>query len=131
MSEFAPILMANYQYEMAEYIKSGIRIMTYNLTMGTLQSGTVLQVFVTNHTSMYIINGYLDVAHDQDIWTNHGYVQAQNLTTNDTIFNVFTGHYTRVTSIQVEHGNFTMYDFYVSTNLDYIAWMNLMKDRFP
>lgn len=105
--------------------------MTYNLSTQQLQQGTVMQVFITQHSEMYVINGYLKVARDQDIWTNHGYVQAQNLTLNDTIFNVITGHYQKVHSVYIEHGNFTMYDFYVNTNHNYIIWSNLMQDRLP
>ncbi len=127
----APVLLSNYTYEYAENITVGESIMTYNFTTGTMQQGTVLQVFVTQHTEMYVINGYLKVARDQDMWTNHGYVQAQYLTINDTIFDVYTGHYEKIQSISVDYGSFTMYDFYVSTNRNYIVWSNLMEDRLP
>ena len=103
--------------------------MTYNFTTGTMQQGAVLQVFVTQHPDMYDINGYIKIARDQDIWTSHGYVQAQNLTSNDLIFDVFNHQFFRIHSISVEYGNFTMYDFDIGVNHNYIAWSNLMQDR--
>ena len=127
----APVLLSNYTTQYAQNIKVGNNIMTYNFSTGTMQQGTVQQVFITHHTEMYVINGYLKVAGDQDIWTNHGYIQAQNLTSNDTIYNVFDNHYYRVHSVSVEYGNFTMYDFYVTANHNYIVWSNLMQDRLP
>lgn len=127
----APVLLSNYTTQYAQSIKAGDNIMTYNFSTGTMQQGTVQQVFITHHTEMYVINGYLKVAGDQDIWTNHGYIQAQNLTSNDTIYNVFDNHYHRVHSVSVEYGNFTMYDFYVTANHNYIVWSNLMQDRLP
>ena len=106
-------------------------VMTYNLTSGELQPGVVVAIYITSHTRMYVINGYLKVAYDQDLWTNHGWVQAQNLTYSDSLFNALNGHSTKVNSIRVVDGNFTMYDFYVETNSDYVAWMNVMQDRLP
>lgn len=127
----APVLLSNYTTQYAQNITTGESIMTYNFSTHSMQAGTVQVVYVTHHSSMYVINGYLKVAGDQDIWTNHGYIQAQNLTNNDTIFNVFTQHFNKVHSISVEHGNFTMYDFYVTGNHNYIVWWNLMQDRLP
>ncbi len=128
---FAPVLLSNYSVQYAQNIKIGDNIMTYNFTTGSMQQGTVQQVFTTQHSEMYVINGYLKVAGDQVIWTNHGYVQAQNLTSNDKIFDVFNHHFYRVHSISVEYGDFTMYDFYVTANHNYVVWSNLMKDRLP
>lgn len=127
----APILLSNYNYLYAENITLGEHIMTYNLSTGTMQEGTVIHIFVTHHPDMYVINDYLRVARDQDIWTNHGYIQAQNLTTNDKIMNVFTHQFVRIHSISVEYGSYTMYDFRVSVNPNYIIWNNLMEDRLP
>lgn len=128
---YAPVLLSNYTTQYAQNISMGDSVMTYNFTTQSFQPGTVDAVFVTQHSSMYVINGYLKVAGDQDIWTNHGYIQAQNLTGNDSIFNVFTHQFEKVRSISVEHGSFTMYDFYVNVNQNYIVWWNLMQDRLP
>lgn len=127
----APVFLANHTFQYAEDINVGESIMTYNFTSNTMESGTVQAVYVTQHSDMFVINGYLKVANDQDIWTNHGYIQAQNLTSNDTIFDVFDHQFYKVHSISVETGNFTMYDFYVSENHNYIVWSNLMQDRLP
>lgn len=127
----APVLLSNYSYVYAENITVGQHLMTYNFSTGSLQKGTVVDVFVTHHVEMYVINGYLKVASDQDMWTNHGYIQAQNLTLNDSIFNVYTGHFQKIRSIAIDYGSYTMYDFYVSTNKNYIIWNNLMEDRVP
>ncbi len=68
------------------------------------------------------------VAPDQDVWTSIGYVAAQNLTTNDWILNANTGSWGLVHSIVVLKGSFTMYDFTVNMNGNFIAWWNIMKD---
>ena len=125
----APVLLSNFTFQYADSITVGESIMTYNFTTGTMQQGAVLQVFVTQHPDMYDINGYIKIARDQDIWTSHGYVQAQNLTSNDLIFDVFNHQFFRIHSISVEYGNFTMYDFDIGVNHNYIAWSNLMQDR--
>ena len=127
----APVLLSNYTREYAENVSIGDSVMTYNFTSNQREPGTVEAVFITQHSEIYVINGYLKVAGDQDIWTNHGYIQAQNLTSNDTIFDIFNHHYYEVHSISIELGTFTMYDFYVSANHNYVVWSNLMEDRLP
>ncbi|MFP3257375.1 MAG: hypothetical protein RXO36_06210, partial [Candidatus Nanopusillus acidilobi] len=51
-----PILMANDNYKLAENIKAGDKIMTYNFTTHSKQSGIVTKIDVTNESEMYIIN---------------------------------------------------------------------------
>lgn len=60
---------------------------------------------------------------------DHGYVQAQNLTYSYMIYNVFSHRYGHVSSLQVDHGPYSMYDFHVSMNHNYIVWSDLMKER--
>ncbi|MGC9073987.1 MAG: hypothetical protein ACP5H0_07535 [Caldisericum sp.] len=75
-----------------------------------------------------VIDGYLMVAPDQAIWTERGYVNAENLTLDDSIYNVFTHNYMQVFSIKISKGSFTMYDFTISVNGNFIAYFNIMKD---
>lgn len=127
----APILMANGFSLQAKYVLPGDQITTFNLTTDKTQVGTVLEVFMSTHTSMIIVNGYLKLAGDQDVMTNRGYIQAQNLTSGDSLYNVNNGKYCQVKSVETEFGSYTMYDFDVSGNHNYIAWTNLMNDRLP
>lgn len=55
-------------------------------------------------------------------------MNAENLTLNDSIYNVFTHNYMQVFSIKILYGSFTMYDFTVSVNGNFIAYFNIMKD---
>lgn len=126
-----PILMANGTYMFAENIHSGDRIMTYNLTTGMLQPETVQLAYISNQSEMYTINGLLKMAPDQKVLTSNGYQEAQNLTTNDTIFNVYTHSWQKVNSITVKTGFFEMYDFYIGVNRDYIAWSYVLADKLP
>lgn len=127
----AQVLLSDYSTTSAQSITMGESVMTYNFSTNSLESGTIQAIFVTQHSNMYDINGYLKVAGDQDIWTDHGYIQAQNLTSNDMIFDVFSHHFYKVRSLAVEHGSYTMYDFYVGGDHNYIVWSNLMEDRLP
>ena len=123
-----PILMWNNTYKLAKDIKVGDTLMTFNFTTGEMEYGTVEYITITNWSLMYVIDGYLMVAPDQAVWTERGYVNAENLTLNDTIYNVFTNSYMPVFSIKILYGSFTMYDFTVSVNGNYIAYWNIMKD---
>jgi subtilase family serine protease len=123
-----PILMWNNTYKLAKDIKVGDTLMTFNFTTGEMEYGTVEYITITHWSLMYVIDGYLMVAPDQAVWTERGYVNAENLTLNDTIYNVFTNSYMPVFSIKILHGSFTMYDFTVSVNGNYIAYWDIMKD---
>ena len=123
-----PILMWNNTYKLAKDIKVGDTLMTFNLTTGEMEYGTVEYITITHWSLMYVIDGYLMVAPDQAVWTERGYVNAENLTLNDTIYNVFTNSYMPVFSIKILYGSFTMYDFTVSVNGNYIAYWDIMKD---
>jgi hypothetical protein len=79
---------------------------------------------------MYIINGILYLAPDQYVWTEQGWIMAENLTYNDTIYNVFTGYYDPVSSIIAVNGTFQMYDFTVNINGNYISFAYILKDLF-
>jgi hypothetical protein len=120
--------MWNNTYKLAKDIKVGDTLMTFNLTTGEMEYGTVEYITITHWSLMYVIDGYLMVAPDQAVWTERGYVNAENLTLNDTIYNVFTNSYMPVFSIKILHGSFTMYDFTVAVNGNYIAYWNIMKD---
>ena len=64
----------------------------------------------------------------QPILTNNGYIQVQNLTTKDKIYDAFTGKYVKVTSISLSNGNYTMYDFQIPPDYDFIAWEYVLYD---
>jgi hypothetical protein len=64
----------------------------------------------------------------QPILTSQGYMQAQNLTTKDRIYDAFTGKYVKVTRITLSNGNYTMYDFQVPPDYDFIAWEYVVYD---
>ena len=53
---------------------------------------------------------------------------AQNLTLGDKILDVYAGAYTRVSSISIEYGLFTMYGFEVSVSPNYVAWEYVMYE---
>ena len=126
-----PILMANGSYEFAENVHNGDRIMTYNLTTGQLQDSTVQLAYETDQVAMFTINGYLKIAPDQKVLTEHGYEEAQYITLNDTMYNIYTHNWEMIHSISVSMGTFAMYDFYIGVNHNYIAWSNVMEDKFP
>lgn len=122
------ILMANYTYMQAQYIKPGDYVLAYNLTTHSLQPEEVLRAYVSYHSRQYTINGFLDVSAYQPVMTNHGYIQAQNLTMNDKILDPFIGHYIPIYSITNTTGSFTMYDFQIPPNYDFIAYMYVLYD---
>lgn len=116
-----PILMANGSYMFAKDITVGMHIATYNLTTHHMQNGVVLTATKDIQSSAYIVNGFLNLSSDQLVLTNNGWMPAKNLSNGDLVVNPYTGHYTRVHSIQLEHGSLTMYGFVVGTNDNYIA----------
>ncbi len=123
-----PILMANGTYQIAENIKVGDKIMTYNFSTYSEQTGIVTNVTITNESKMYIINGVLFLASDQKVWTENGWVMAENLTYNNTIYDVYDEQYTHVYSIIIVKGGFPMYDFTININGNYIAVNYILKD---
>jgi len=123
-----PILMADGTYELAENIKVGDQVMTYNFTTNSEQSGNITKIELTNESEMYIINGILYLAPDQYVWTERGWIMAENITYNDTIYNVFTGYYDPVSSIIAVNGTIQMYDFTVNINGNYISFAYILKD---
>jgi hypothetical protein len=102
--------------------------MAYNTSTGQLQSETVLQVFSDSHSNAIIVDGFLNVSSNQEIWTTNGWVQAHNLTFGDKMLDPLTGHYMRVWSLKTETGHFTMYGFEVSVDHDYIAYQFLLYE---
>ncbi len=115
------ILLANGSYEQAQYIHAGDEIMTYNITTGSLQTEIVQQVLSVNETSQYTINGNLQVSGDQPILTDHGWIDASYLHVGDRIFDPLNGTYEKITSIDHSQGSFTMYDFLILGNNDFVA----------
>ena len=75
------------------------------------------------------INHFLLIAPDQKVLTSRGYQEAMNLTIGERIYNIFTGHWTRINSLYSRQGTFTMVDFYVLVNHDYVAWFYVMEDK--
>ena len=124
-----PILMANGTYELAKYITAGDRIMTYNYSTGQLQPETVELAYHTPQKGQVAINHFLLIAPDQKVLTSRGYQEAMNLTIGERIYNIFTGHWTRINSLYSRQGTFTMVDFYVLVNHDYVAWFYVMEDK--
>ena len=123
------ILMANFTYMQARYIVPGDYVMSYNITTHQYQPAEVMTTYMTpHHTTQYTINGILQTSKYQPILTNHGYVEAGNLTTNDYIYNAITGTFQKVFSISVSHGNFTMYDFQIPPDYDFIAYLWVVYD---
>jgi len=120
--------MANGTYELAENIKVGDQIMRYNFTTNSEKSGNATEIELTNESEMYIINGILYLTPDQYVWTERGWIMAENLTYNDTIYNVFTWYYDAVSSIIAVNGTFQVYDFTVNMNGDYISFVYILKD---
>ncbi len=123
----AEILLANGSYELAQYVHAGAGIMTYNLSTGSLQDEIVQLVLSVNESSLYTINGNLQVSGDQSILTNHGWIDANYLQKGDLILDPLTGIYVDVTSIHHSQGSFTMYDFVIAGNNDYIAYTYLLQ----
>lgn len=62
-----------------------------------LQEEIVQFAYATNQTSLYNINGYLKVAPDQKVLTNEGYIEAQDLTYNEILLNVYLREWGRST----------------------------------
>jgi hypothetical protein len=123
-----PILMTNGKYKLAEDIKVGDKIMTYNFTINSGQPGKVTKIEISNESEMYVINGILYLAPDQYVWTKKGWIMAENITCNDTIYNVYTGTYDSVSSIITLYGTFQMYDFIININGNYIVLTYILKD---
>ena len=122
------ILMANFKYMQAQYVLPGDYVLAYNLTTHVYQKEEVLDAYVSNHSRLYTINGILQTSAYQPILTNNGYIQVRNLTTKDKIYDAFTGKYVKVTSIPLTNGNYTMYDFEIPLDYDFIAWEYVVYD---
>ncbi|MCL6003435.1 MAG: hypothetical protein M0Z77_11395 [Thermoplasmatales archaeon] len=124
------ILLANGSYIQADNPAIlGAYVETYNVTTHSYDAEEVEDVYVTHLTEQYTINNMLEVSALEPILTNHGYVNAQNLTYRDMIYDTLTGSYVHVTQISINTGNFTMYDFYIPPNLDFIAGQFVVYDE--
>jgi hypothetical protein len=123
-----PVLLANGTYEQAQYVSPGTMVLTYNTTTHTYQDEAVQNAFRTTHYRQYTINGYLQVSAYQPILTNHGYVKAPNLTHRDRIYDALTGRYVPIRSITLSRGTFTMYDFNIPPDHDFVAWNTVVYD---
>ena len=122
------VLMANFTYMQAQYVLPGDYVLAYNITTHAYQKEEVLDTYISNHSRLYTINGILQTSAYQPILTNNGYIQVQNLTTKDKIYDAFTGKYVKVTSITLSNGNYTMYDFQIPPDYDFIAWEYVVYD---
>ena len=128
VNPYTPILMADRTYKFAKDIQIGDEVITYNFTTGEYENGTVEKITITHEDEEYVINGMLGIAKDQEVWTSRGWVEAQNLTTYDWIYNAYTGKWMQVYDINVIQENIDMYDFHISNNQNYIGWMYLLED---
>ena len=123
------ILLANGTYTKAQDLNIvGSYVMTYNLTTHSYHAEKVKDLYITHLHRQYDINGMLNVSGYQPILTNHGYVTAQNLTIRDMMYNAFTRSFVQITSITVTHGYFTMYDFNIPPDYDFIAGQFVVYD---
>jgi hypothetical protein len=125
---FEPILTNNYKYKFAKDLKIGDQILTYNFSENEIQKGIVTNIYKSNGSLMYIIDNVLYLAPDQMVWTERGWVEAQNLTLNDSIYDVITGNWADVYLIYEISGNFEMYDFTININGNYIGYPSIIKD---
>lgn len=122
------VLLANGTYTQAQNISIGTSVMTYNITNHQYTPEEVQNVYVSHHSRMYTINGYLQTSAYQPVLTNHGYIQAQNLTYKDSVYNAFSRSYVKIWSINESHGSYTMYDFEIPPTYDFIAWNTVVYD---
>ncbi len=122
------ILMANFTYMHAQYILPGDYILAYNITTHEYQPEEVFDTYISEHTTQYTINGFLETSAYQPLLTNHGYVKVENLTSKDRIFDAFTGQYVKISSITESTGHFKMYDFQIPPDYDFIAWEYVVYD---
>ena len=76
---------------------------------------------------MYTINGNLQVSGDQQILTNHGWMEAMHLHYGEMIFDPLNGTYLAITSIHQSHGTYRMYDFILPGNYNYVAYSYLLQ----
>lgn len=121
------ILLASGSYEQAQYVHAGTEIMTFNATTGSLQSEAVQTVISVNQFGMYTINGNLQVSGDQQILTNHGWMEAMHLHYGEMIFDPLNGTYLAIISIHQSHGTYRMYDFILPGNYNYVAYSYLLQ----
>lgn len=128
MNSTTEILMANFTYMQARYILPGDYVLAYNITTHQYQPAEVTDTYVSHHSVQYTINGILQTSKYEPILTSNGYVKAGNLTTNDSIYNAFTGTFQKVFSITVSYGNFTMYDYQIPPDYDFIAYVWVVYD---
>jgi hypothetical protein len=122
------ILMANGTYMQAQYLLPYDYVIGYNTSTHEYQKEEVMDTYISHHSKQYTINGILQVSAFEPILTSKGYVKAENLTTHDRIYDVFTGKYVKVNNITVSSGNFTMYDFQIPPDYDFIAWEYVVYD---
>ena len=121
------ILLSSGSYEQAQYVHAGTEIMAFNASTGSLQWETVQSVISVNQSGMYTINGNLQVSSDQQVLTNHGWVEAIRLHNGDMIFDPLNGTYFAITSIHLSHGTYRMYDFILEGNDNYVAYSYLLQ----
>ncbi len=129
VSGSTPILTANYTYILAQDISAGDELMTYNMTTGQLQPAMVKEVLISYENSSYVINGYLEIAGDQAVLTERGFIDASNLTLNDTLYDPITNTTIPVFSIEKVNNPIIMYDFVLLINHNFIGWEYVLADK--
>ena len=79
--------------------------------------------------SPYVKLTYASISSGPGVWEFACWgEEAENLTYNDTIYNVNTGNFDPVISINTVNGTFPMYYFTINVNGNYIAFTYILKD---
>lgn len=128
-------------------LKVGQNLLSYNTNGGKLVREKVTGINVSHVNSIIDINNgllYVSGTNDQPIYVSlpgglHTWIMVGNLTTSDMIFNPLNSTWIPVNSVQVLHGNFTVYDvmgskiFYENGYLrsNYIADGVLLDKKMP
>ena len=120
------ILLSNGSYLPADELANGMLVEVFNTTLGEMSIGVIQHIYTDIHTSMYTINGELNVSPDQMLRTGEKWVQVQSLWKGEKVFNPVNGREIIIHSISVKSGNFTMYGFDLSNCNDFITWQYLL-----
>lgn len=123
-----PILLSNGTYELARYIKIGDEVSTYNINNHNIENGIITGIKSTYESSCYIINGNLIIAPNQTILTLNGYISAEDLTLNDSLYNIYTNSFINIYSILKINQSEIMFDFMISINSNFIGIYYVLGD---
>ena len=108
------ILMDNGLYENAQQINKGDILTTYNQNSGQLEIGRVINVYQSTQLEEVTLNQNISLSPYQEVLTERGWVQAVNVTLNDSLYNAQSNSYIPVTSNIELTGNYVMYNYQIS-----------------